>query len=142
MKYFKLSLVLMSLFLIPACAALMQGLVDSKSQYLSKTFSLSPGGSDSLNFPVNMRGRISVSARWKNQDQPLKLTITDPNGNVATQSSGTSPLNISYKVSSRMSQDTRDWTASITNESGDSLSGNFKVTYPYMSEDGRTSSGG
>ncbi|MBI2645918.1 MAG: hypothetical protein HYW85_02645, partial [Deltaproteobacteria bacterium] len=41
-----------------------------------------------------------------------------------------------------MSQDTREWTASITNESGDSLSGNFKVTYPFISEDGQTSSGG
>ncbi|MBI2645917.1 MAG: hypothetical protein HYW85_02640 [Deltaproteobacteria bacterium] len=72
MKYVKLSLVFISLFLIPACAALMQTMIDGKSQYLSKTFSLAPGGSDSLSFPVNMRGRISVSARWKNQDHNLQ----------------------------------------------------------------------
>ena len=132
----------MSLVLVPACSTLLQTLGEGKDKYLSKTFSLSPGGSDSLSFPVNMRGRISVSARWKNQDQPLKMTLTDPSWNIAAQSSGTSPLNVSTKVSSKMSQDMREWTASIANESGSQVSGNFKVTYPYIREEGQTSSGG
>ena len=94
---------------------------------MSSTF----GDRDIFNFSVNSVGDINAQATWTGTADNLALILNGP-GQVGyyARKDGTSPLSLSYTVTSADLSKGTDWRISIANFGSGTASGTVTLTYP------------
>ncbi len=137
------------LFLV-GCVALDEVMDGSGSrQYTTKSFSVPPGGTDSISFNVNAQGSVTASLTTRGLASSAEggadsmvMALQSPSGANMVQNEGDphEKLRINYRVP-RSAQEGM-WKVTLTNNSQRAISGTLKVYYPYEDSTGSTASTG
>jgi hypothetical protein len=100
---------------------------DTYSFSVSSTF----GDRDIFNFTVNNVGTIFAEATWTGSASNLALILNGPGQEgYYMREDGTSPLSLSYTVTSADLSEGKDWRISIINFEDGNADGTVMITYP------------
>jgi hypothetical protein len=100
---------------------------DTYSFSVSSTF----GDRDIFNFTVNNVGTIFAEATWTGSASNLALILNGPGQEgYYMREDGTSPLSLSYTITSADLTKGKDWRISIINFEEGNADGNVMITYP------------
>ncbi len=103
-----------------------------QSNIISRTFNISGGNREIIEFEITRAGVIEVKAEWDGTAQELALILNGPGrAQYYSRKDGKSPMVLRYKVPENIISLGKGWKISVVNfRSGTSAQGSVQVNYP------------
>lgn len=99
--------------------------------FIEKAFKLDNFAKETIELTVEQPGSIVATAEWEPKKAELALILFGPGQmNYYRRSDGKSPLELSYTVSELDTADGSAWKVKLVNQSGETVEGMLRVSYP------------
>ncbi len=99
--------------------------------FLEKAFKLDNMARETVELTIEQPGPLYASVEWSPADAELALILFGPGKmNYYERSDGKSPLELNYTMDSLDIVDGKAWRIKLVNQSGETVEGMVRITYP------------
>ena len=104
---------------------------------IEKGFTLDNFAKETIELTIEQPGSIEATAEWSPEKAELALILFGPGQmNYYRRSDGKSPLELSFTVTEQDTAEGSSWRLKLVNQSGETVEGKLRVSYPAVEEAG------